>query len=415
MNAVTYTSSPSTSEGWELMVTTETVAGAANQLGESGSNLVPDGCLLLEQGDFVPWDNPDNIISREADYWVSTILIGTVVLPVLFVVGVVGNVLSVAVFKRQGLKERINLCLFTLALADVLVLISNVFLTAEKVYRDLVGFSGFFITYFPGKISFFVTYFPDKSGFFITYFPGLTGVTWVSQFLSAVIASERCFCVVSPLHAQKFLKTSTMAAIIFTTSAILLAGMLAIAGPKHIAVCMFDPLTNTTKDIVYVTDYYLENKEILDLFDVFLYATTLPALFLAVVAITTAITAIKLWKALAWRQQTASMTTSTTTEKTDNKTKALAKEAALTKTLIATSVLFIVCLVPILLVQMATFLVKDLNYDGRYHNLTSVLWQCINTFRCLNSSLNFFIYFYMGSKFRDTLRQILDFACLGRK
>ena len=78
-------------------------------------------------------------------------------------------------------------------------------------------------------------------------------MTWVSHFLSAVIASERCFCVVSPFHAQRYFKTSTMAVFIFTVSAILLGGLLAIAGPKHTAVCMFDPATNKTKDIVYVT------------------------------------------------------------------------------------------------------------------------------------------------------------------
>jgi hypothetical protein len=54
---------------------------------------------------------------------------------------------------------------------------------------------------------------------------------------------------------------------------------------------------------------------------------------------------------------------------------------------------------------------QDLNYNGRYANLTSVLWQCINTFRCLNSSMNFFIYFKMGSRFRQTLREM--FACGG--
>ena len=93
------------------------------------------------------------------------------------------------------------------------------------------------------------------------------------------------------------------------------------------------------------------------------------------------------------------------------KNKLSAKEVALTKMLVATSILFIVCLVPILMVQIATFLVKDLNYDGRYHNLTSVLWQSINAFRCLNSSLNFFIYFHMGSKFRETLRELLRLGC----
>ncbi|KAL8616030.1 hypothetical protein ACOMHN_014992 [Nucella lapillus] len=254
--------------------------------GDSGKGVyseAPEGCLTVEQGDFVPWDNPDNILSRKTDLWVSTVFIGTIVLPVLFAVGVPGNILSAVVFKTQGLKDRINLCLFSLALADLLVLVSNFCLTEEKVYRDLVGFSAFFIT----------------------YFPGITGVTWVSQFLSAVIASERCFCVVSPLQAQRRLKTSSMAGVIVLCSALLLGGMLGIAGPKHTAVCMFDPLTNRTKDIVYVTRYYLDNKELLDIFDVFFYATAFPAIFLLVVIVTTVVTAVKLRHVLAWRQSNA--------------------------------------------------------------------------------------------------------------
>ena len=75
------------------------------------------------------------------------------------------------------------------------------------------------------------------------------------MFLSVVIASERCFCVVSPLRAQRMLSTRTMAVFIVTTSAVLLAGMLVIAGPKHTMACVFDPKTNATSQIVYVTEY----------------------------------------------------------------------------------------------------------------------------------------------------------------
>ena len=35
--------------------------------------------------------------------------------------GVAGNALNVAVFFRQGLRERVNVCLFSLALADLVV------------------------------------------------------------------------------------------------------------------------------------------------------------------------------------------------------------------------------------------------------------------------------------------------------
>ena len=42
-------------------------------------------------------------------------------LPVVSLLGVVGNALTVAVFFRQGLRERVNVCLFSLALADLVV------------------------------------------------------------------------------------------------------------------------------------------------------------------------------------------------------------------------------------------------------------------------------------------------------
>ena len=41
--------------------------------------------------------------------------------PVVSLLGVVGNALNVAVFFRQGLHERVNVCLFSLALADLVV------------------------------------------------------------------------------------------------------------------------------------------------------------------------------------------------------------------------------------------------------------------------------------------------------
>ena len=41
--------------------------------------------------------------------------------PVVSLLGVVGNTLNVAVFFRQGLRERVNVCLFSLALADLAV------------------------------------------------------------------------------------------------------------------------------------------------------------------------------------------------------------------------------------------------------------------------------------------------------
>ncbi|KAK7495417.1 hypothetical protein BaRGS_00013356, partial [Batillaria attramentaria] len=52
------------------------------------------------------------------------------ILPVLVLCGVIGNVINMAVFVRQGLGDRINLCLFSLAVSD----------------------SGFLLSYLPSRI-----------------------------------------------------------------------------------------------------------------------------------------------------------------------------------------------------------------------------------------------------------------------
>ena len=52
--------------------------------------------------------------------WVAK-LVNSNLLPVVSLLGVVGNALNVAVFFRQGLRERVNVCLFSLALADLVV------------------------------------------------------------------------------------------------------------------------------------------------------------------------------------------------------------------------------------------------------------------------------------------------------
>ncbi|XP_076442730.1 galanin receptor 2a-like [Babylonia areolata] len=364
---------PSENAGiFNATVASSSLPGASSREGQPGQ-----GCLVLEQK--VNPENNMDIVTKETHLWISAIILAGVV-PLLFLVGVPGNILSAAVFYKQGLRERINLCIFCLALVDLIVLSVTFFLLAEKVYRLFVG----------------------PSNFFIRYFVGLTSFTWVSMFLSAVIAAERCFCVVSPLRAQRMLSTRTLAVIITTISLLLLAGMMAIAGPKHTEACLFDPQTNRTSLIIYVTEYYLKNKKTLDIIDTFVYATALPATIFLIIIVTTIVTAIKLQSAVNWRQQSSSASGIQPTGSSDK------HMVVLTRMLIATSVLFIVCTFPTLVFQVTIFLVPELMNAGRYRNLRDVFWNVIMMFRCVNSSLNFFVYYYMGSRFRQTLKQLLS-------
>ena len=99
----------------------------------SNATLGHPGCLNLQFHEFIPWNNPDNIISLQAEDLVNK-LKDLVFLPILFLIGGPANVINMAVFYKQGLKERINVCLFALSLADGLYLINNMLMYGEQIY-----------------------------------------------------------------------------------------------------------------------------------------------------------------------------------------------------------------------------------------------------------------------------------------
>ena len=94
-----------------------------------------EGCKILKFDGFFPWDNPDNLASLEVEAFAER-LKGAIVLPLLFLIGGPANVINMAVFYKQGLRERINLCLFALSLADELYLLQCMFFNGEAIHRQ---------------------------------------------------------------------------------------------------------------------------------------------------------------------------------------------------------------------------------------------------------------------------------------
>lgn len=82
---------------------------------------------------------------------------------------------------------------------------------------------------------------------------GWLGFAWLSQFVSCVIATERCACVVIPFLAQRFLKTSTMCAIIFLAAVLLVGAMAIIVATKQEYKCVYDVTTGKTSMALFLT------------------------------------------------------------------------------------------------------------------------------------------------------------------
>ena len=131
----TLSSSSPASWNWTAVADVDavTVTDETNLLSNSTSFNGSSNCFVLRvRPDFLPWANPDNLVSAETEEIVRRVR-DLAVLPVLFLIGCPANVINMAVFYKQGLKERINVCLFSLSLSDGLYLLYNIVLYGEKL------------------------------------------------------------------------------------------------------------------------------------------------------------------------------------------------------------------------------------------------------------------------------------------
>ena len=181
-------------------------------------------------------------------------------------------------------------------------------------------------------------YHNSRYGPFMSYltnynFSGFFGFTWVSQVLSAIIASERCFCILQPLRSKTVLRTSTTTAIIVVVNIVVVGPYFFVVSRYRIA-CVYDPVSQITFFSGVAGQFYLDHQTAIDYVDIFMYGAGLPVLMVVVVITTTIITTIKLRQAAAWRAETSSSGRMTS------------QAIALTKMLVGNSVLFIVCVFP---------------------------------------------------------------------
>ena len=341
--------------------------------------------------EFLPWDNADNIVSAEVEDTTRR-LKDAILLPILFLIGGPANVINMAVFYEQGLKERVNLCLFALSLADELYLIQAMFFYGDQVYLQFTTRERF------GPMMRFMAN---------NNLVGLYGFTWVSQIMSAIIAGERCLCVLSPLRLQILLQTRTMAGVIATVYLAVIGLYFFVAARYRIA-CIFDPAFDTVRYTIIAGEFYKRYKNIINYLDSFVYGAGIPGMVIIVVTTTTIATAMKIRQAAVWRAGTSSTRGTSSLSISP-------RELALTKMLIGSSVLFIVCVSPIALFRFAWLFLPEMNTGRHHHNffLTS-LW-ILEAVSYVNSTFNIFVYYTMGSRYRETFWALFGRRKAGQK
>ncbi|KAL8559136.1 hypothetical protein ACOMHN_046184 [Nucella lapillus] len=306
------------------------------------------------------------------------------ILPVLTVCGSLTNIINMVVFARQGLSDRIHLCLFCLALTDTCYLVS---LMCGKSYA-LVSLVD-----------------PEWGNYWQQYLMGpATGLHLsflaISVNITTIISLERCLCILSPLKAAKFFKPKFMKVILVTVAVFDLVVVIASFTLKYRVLKVTHPVTNTPTYINRLSPIYLRHRTLIDILHNYLILTMAPFVSLVIVIVCNIAIIVRLKVAANWRRET-----------TSNMATVDKQELNLTRMLVTVCCVYVVCMTPFSVMSLVLFArLPGFLISGYLCNAFKVSLASSHTLHAINSSINFQIYIRQSSRFRATLTEV--FHCV---
>ncbi|XP_025099137.1 uncharacterized protein LOC112566924 [Pomacea canaliculata] len=296
----------------------------------------------------------------------------------LSIIGVPSNAVTCLVFARQRLRERMNLCLFCLALVDLglMTLSLGYSFVAMLSYLEVLGF--------------------DEEHYYKAVLYALSSIYALratSGCYNVVIAVERCICVMLPLHAAALIRTRSMGVLLAILPLLLQAGFLTL--PLKFQLVQTE-IMGTVQWRLLPSRLWLKNQFIFDFILYTVLSTTLPLVTFLIISVATLITVIKLKVSIKWRKN------QTSTSQDANR-----HQTALTKVLVVVSLVYIITMLPFV-GYIAGYLFEDqFSTFGRYAYLYMTFSSVVNVFPVVNCSFTFFIYYSRSTRFREDLSALL--------
>nr|KAG5688945.1 hypothetical protein BaRGS_031344 [Batillaria attramentaria] len=319
-----------------------------------------------EPGSYIPWNNPDNIISVETYLRIEkAIMCG--LNPVFLIYGVPANMVNCIVFFRQGLGDRMNLCLFSLALADMLYIIAFFFVGSGCLVGEI---------------------WPEQANWWDTHTRMYTrgifrGFMYTSGLLTMLIAVERCVCVLLPMKAATLVSTRTTAIVIASTFIVMHALCLCFPFEKEI-ITVVDPSNNVTIWKNRWTQFALANADFFNAIGSVVVMGIVPFVSFTVVSVATLVTVVKLRQAISWRDSFQGDAARKT-------------QVGLVKMLLIVCLIYILTSAPSIAFSLVRTLVPEFRSLGRYFNIFRASHTIYYSLAMFNSSVNFFVYITRSS------------------
>ncbi|XP_059173508.1 FMRFamide receptor-like [Physella acuta] len=288
------------------------------------------------------------------------------------VVGVVLNLVNVAVYTRLGYRDTSNMTLSALSLSDTGLLL--MMLAYSLVYNPLLPADN-----------------PE-----LIYAVRNLGIGWphviisrVSGCIKAFIALERFIAIAHPLKVKAILTQSRTLIVCFLLFAVPFAGSTPVFVCLSITSHFNSALNMSTLALVACSNrYQLESVAIY--FNMFLQLSS----FLLISVLTVGLVHAVL-KTSRWRKTSVTSGRST-------------RDQRLTRTVLVVCLSHIACVTPNIVGTVVMLIYRDNLTSLRYKNLLDAIFSSLFLLGAVNSSINIFIYIKTSSKFFKVLK---SFVC----
>lgn len=325
--------------------------------------------------DIIGFTNRHSLISaRERE--IFDIINYVFIISIICLIGFVTNLINIIVFYKQGLQSTMNISFFGLAVSDLCSLVT--LLWSAICVNPLVIHSD------APMISLEVQYLTGGAPH--TCFVRITG--WITVYITA----ERCLCISLPLRIKQIITPTRTTLIIVSIYVLMVSSFL----PEY-ASSYFDWRFYENKNRTLLGLAFRSNRKSVEGIIFFLYSISGLASFIAVILLTMLLV-VQLKRKSKWRMK-AHLDTGTTEAISVRDRKTMTMVAVIASVLIG-------CYSPGVAVSMVTFFEPQFSIFGTYVNEFFVLWSFAFIFEAANSSINMFIYYNMGTKYRETFHQL---------
>lgn len=319
----------------------------------------------------------DAFMSQQTHRMIRAV-VGGVIMILITTVGVIGNIVNLLVFWRQGLTHRMNLSLFLLSTADLLF----------ELYAFVVSLHFLLIEAGILSVELFYKVFSPSMG--ISF-----GLKITSACYFMVITTDRCICVLFPLHAASFIRTRTLGLVFAIIPVFVLIGCVSIALKYQIQI--FEICGSAQWHLIPSSFASLE-RELFDNSMFVLMFIVLPIFNLFVVVAETIIILVKLKLTVKWQERTVRA-----------KTKINDQQMALTKMFIVLSCMYSATATPNIAMVTTYMILRDSLTSPSYLNMFLTQLIITSLFCYVDSAMKVFIYFFRSSKFRLEFRSLFCF------